>query len=177
MDPVVALLLALDEQVKGAHDLHDFDAPSRCEGWTVGDVLAHSVGVTRKLAAFARGDTDQPHTPNMTSAVDLDAVVAEARVAWREVDRRRVCRLPFGTYPAEVVAGLNLFDVLAHTWDVGVTPDVPDTVWRCGLDAARIVIGTTRDLRHYAPAIDVAPDAALSAQLLAFLGRDQSAFE
>ena len=78
----------------------------------------------------------------------------------------RQCHLPFGTFPASLAAGNNLFDVLAHTWDIaaaaGVTPRCPDDLWSAGLQAARAVVGPDRDPHHYAAEIPV--DAAGFAQ-------------
>jgi uncharacterized protein (TIGR03086 family) len=93
---------------------------------------------------------------------------------------RPPCHLPFGDYRAETAAGINLFDLLGHGWDVeraaGVRFECPDVVWAAGLDAARSVIGERRDPRHYAPEIPVAPDAPARTRLLGYLGRaeDQS---
>src|SRR2546425_134024 len=54
---------------------------------------------------------------------------------------------------------INLFDVLAHTWDIaaaaGVVVECPDELWSAGLEAARTVIGPGRDPRQYAPEVPV----------------------
>ncbi len=83
-------------------------------------------------------------------------------------------------FSAEVAAGINLFDVLAHTHDMAVPAGIsvvcPDELWDAALDAARVVIGPDRDLRHYAPdhyAPDVPAGTSASAKprFLAYLGR------
>jgi hypothetical protein len=38
--------------------------------------------------------------------------------------RSRTCRLGFGVFSAEGAAGLNLFDALAHTWDIAATTSI-----------------------------------------------------
>jgi uncharacterized protein (TIGR03086 family) len=87
----------------------------------------------------------------------------------------RPCHLPFGTFPAGLAAGINLFDVLAHTWDIAaatcVTLECPDELWQAGLEAARTVIGAGRDPRQYAPEIPVVVTASPRQRFLAFTGR------
>src|ERR1700733_2199269 len=55
----------------------------------------------------------------------------------RGADLRRSCHLPFGTFTAEQAAGINLFDLLAHGWDIsqatGASLVCPDTAWETGL--------------------------------------------
>jgi uncharacterized protein (TIGR03086 family) len=153
-------------------------------GWDVADVIAHVIATTRKFTAFADGTTDRPRTSRFVLAEQrtghraLFAVTAaESLAAWRAVDPRRTCQLPFGAYRAESAAGINLFDLLGHGWDVeqatGLRFACPDEVWAAGFDAARSVIGERRDLRHYAPEIPVGPDAPARIRLLRYLGRSE----
>jgi hypothetical protein len=83
----------------------------------------------------------------------------------------RRCHLPFGTFPAGLAAGISLFDVLARTWDIaiatGVTVQCSDDLWDAGLDAARMVIGSSRDVRHYAAQVPVSAAAAPRQRFLA----------
>jgi uncharacterized protein (TIGR03086 family) len=87
----------------------------------------------------------------------------------------RTCHLSFGSFPAEVAAGINLFDVLAHTWDIAVVVDewidCDDEVWEAGLAAARKVIGRNRDPHQYAREIPTAASASARTRLLGLLGR------
>ena len=87
----------------------------------------------------------------------------------------RPCHLSFGTFPASLAAGINLFDVLAHTWDIaaatGVTLECPDELWQAGLEAAQTVIGPGRDPRQYAPELPVPAAASPRRRFLAFTGR------
>jgi uncharacterized protein (TIGR03086 family) len=181
-DVVDALAAALDAQVEvGGHlGRTDLELDSACPGWTIRHVLSHSIAVTLKFADFAGGATDQPHEPRGDLVGDdhrlaLRHATSTSRIAWASVDRTRTCHLGFGDFPAEIAAGLNLYDVLAHTWDVaipaGLTFELHDDVWRAGLVAARAVIGSERDSRHYGEVLPVATDATPRRRLLAFLGR------
>lgn len=154
--------------------------PTPNPGWDVAQVVDHSIAVTRKFTDFARGATDRPRTPGRDligadRRAAFDAAADGAQVAWRHADPRRNCHLPFGTFPAELAAGINLFDLLAHGWDVdratGATFTCSSTAWAAGLDAARRVIGERRDPRHYASEVPVDPGASARVRLLCFLGR------
>ena len=93
----------------------------------------------------------------------------------RGADLRRSCHLPFGTFTAEQAAGINLFDLLAHGWDIsqatGASLVCPDIAWETGLRVARRVIGDQRDLRHYAPELPAPPGAPAQIRFLRYLGR------
>jgi len=91
-----ALALQLDV-VRRVH-FESLGLMSRCEGWTVREVLNHSVGVTTKFTDFASGSTDEPHTPpgdligqDHTAAVA--GAIRRARDVWSRADMSRTCRL------------------------------------------------------------------------------------
>lgn len=119
------LLAAWDLQARTVAQLRapQLALQSPCLGWTVRDVLNHSLGVTAKLTEFASGLTDVPHAPpgdllGADPALAVRTAAQRGRRAWTHADMTRRCHLPFGTFSAEATIGLNLFDVLAHTWDV-----------------------------------------------------------
>jgi uncharacterized protein (TIGR03086 family) len=144
-------------------------------------VLNHSLGVTAKFTDFASGITDEPHArqgdlPGADHHTAARATVEVAKAAWRAADMTRTCRLSFGTFPAQTVAGINLFDALAHTWDIAsplaVELDADDELWRIGLRVARQVIGPARDSAHYGEEIPISRPADPMRLFLAFLGRN-----
>jgi uncharacterized protein (TIGR03086 family) len=150
----------------------------------VRDVMNHSIGVTLKFADFAAGGSDHPSSPpgGLIGADHnhaLRSAAGAARAAWAQADMARPCHLPFGTFPASLAAGINLFDVLAHTWDIaaatGVTLNCPDELWDAGPEAARTVIRTGRDPRQYAPEIPVTAAASPRQRFLAFTDRPDRA--
>ena len=177
-----ALAAALRVQVRTGRLIRatDLSLESPCPGWSVRDVMNHSIGVTLKFAGFAAGGGDHPRSPpgdlvGHDHRRALRSAAAAAQQAWAAADMARPCHLPFGTYPASVAAGINLFDVLAHTWDTataaGVTLECADELWIAGLEAARTVIGPDRDPRHYEAALPVPAAAAARQRFLAFTGR------
>lgn len=185
-EAVGALVEALEIQSAVVRRLGDgqLGLPSACPGWSVRDVVAHSVGVTLKFAAFASGATDAPRTPAGDPLLpDHRAAVRGAaglaRRSWATADLDRPCRLPFGTFPASVAAGINLFDVLAHTWDVatpaGLAAPFPDVLWETGLAAARTVLGPARDPAHYGSELATSAADPPAVRFLRFLGREPAA--
>lgn len=149
-------------------------------GWNVAQIINHSIAVTCKFTAFAVGAADRPRTPDhdfigADHRIAFSDAADQALAAWRCADPHRECHLPFGTFTAEQAAGINLFDLLAHGWDIhdttGATFDCPDTAWNAGLDAATRTIGEHRDLRHYAPELPTPPDASAQTRFLRYLGR------
>jgi uncharacterized protein (TIGR03086 family) len=182
VDVVDALLDALEAQWAHAAraTASDLVRPSRCPGWSVLAVLRHSVGVTAKFTEFASGATDHPRSPPGDLLGDrpdlaLRATVDAARSAWPDADRSRRCHLPFGTFPADVAAGINLVDVLAHGWDAGSLGGsvfhCPDPVWSVGLEMAQVYLGDERDPHHFAAEVPVGRSASPEARFLGKVGR------
>jgi uncharacterized protein (TIGR03086 family) len=181
VDRVAALVEALQLQldVVGRIDPAGLAAGSRCPGWTVREALQHSLAVTSKFADFAAGTTDAPRTPTHDllgghHRAAAEDVVARATAAWAAADLARTCTLPFGTFPAEAAAGINLVDVLAHTWDVadplGLRLNGNDELWRAGLAAATSFLAGGRDLRHYGAEVP-GGEASPRTRFLRLLGR------
>lgn len=182
VDRVAGLLdvLALQVDVGQRIRVDQLLLETPCDGWSVREVMNHSIAVTRKFAEFASGATARPVTPEGDHVGDdhreaLRSCHSAARTAWRSADMARACTLPFGVFPSDVAAGINLFDALAHAWDmataVGAALECSDALWSVGLDSARTVIGDHRDPAHYAPATPVDPGAGPREQFLGFLGR------
>lgn len=158
----------------------DLARPSRCDGWSIGDVLDHAAAVTEKFTTFARAETDVPKQrapagSRQGAQQRLRAASEQSVVAWMSADVTRICQLGFGEFDAATAAGINAFDLLAHLWDVadplGLDLVVDDVVWSAALVVARRVIGegTGRDTAHYAPRRPARGDAR--ERFLAFLGR------
>ena len=181
METIPALAEALLDQLALVRRITpaQLSVASPCPGWTIRHVINHSMGVTQKFTRFAEGD-DRPSAPTGDLIGDdhvqaLECVVELARSAWASVDTTRQCELSFGSFSADLAARINLFDALAHGWDVaaavGLDWDCAEDLWMCALDAARAVIGEQRDLVHYANEVPITPEASNRQRLLAFLGR------
>ena len=177
-----ALLGALETQVRVGRRIRadQLSLSTPCQDWSVREVMNHSIGVTLKFADFASGAADHPRSPpgDLVGPDHCGALrwcADAASTAWSSADMTRSCDLPFGSFSADLAAGINLFDVLAHTWDIATASDVEvdcaDDLWSVGLAAGRTVIGTNRDLSHYAPELPAGPTARARERFLRFLGR------
>lgn len=72
----------------------DLRRDTKCPGWSVFDVLNHSIGVTLKFAEFASGSTDRPRSPTgdlIGDSLDdaLGSMVAATRREWESADMSR----------------------------------------------------------------------------------------
>ena len=89
VERVDALVEALEAQHRIGQQVQpaSLSLDTCCRGWTVRDVMNHSIGVTLKFTDFATGLTDRPRTPrgdligrNHRSALRSSADAAQA--AW-----------------------------------------------------------------------------------------------
>lgn len=182
MPQLQALVSGLEMQIDvvGQVEPSQLSLGTPCPSWTVRQVMNHSVAVTLKFADFAAGTTDGPRTPpgDLLGVDYRQALRAAARAsqeAWAQADMTRSCRLAFGTFSAGAAVGINLFDVLAYTWDIaiatGVDVENDDDLWAAGLVAAQSVIGPNCGERQYGPEIRIGLPANARRRFLAFVGR------
>jgi uncharacterized protein (TIGR03086 family) len=146
--------------------------PSPCDGWTVGDVVAHVATVTEKFGRFAAGESS---VRGRAGAGGIGPVAAGALEAWRANPGalERVCVLPFGSFDGATAAGINLFDVVVHGWDVATGAGVP-----YDLDPALAVVAypvavllTAEPGGQFAPPVRPPAGAGPLVRLLALTGR------
>ena len=158
-----ALTAALRAQVRTGRLIRaaQLSLETPCPGWSVRDVMNHSIGVTLKFAGFAAGGGDHPRSPpgdlvGPDHRRALRAAARAAQAAWASADMARPCHLPFGTFPASAA---------------DVTLECADELWSAGLEAARMVIGPGRDPRQYAAEVPASGSATSRQRFLAFTGR------
>ena len=152
----------------------DLSKPTPCTEWDVRELLNHLVATTTKFTDFALGSTDAPVTPtgDLLGADPVAAFEAEVRrsaVAWAGADLARRCSMPFGEFTAAEAAGINVFALLVHAWDLAQAIGVPlpepatDLVAVASATADRLVTADAVSQGMYAGAdADAgAPDFAL----------------
>lgn len=161
--------------------VHDglLDRPTPCEGWALGDLLAHMEDALDAFTEAAGGEV-----------LLHGGSRAEGRVA---AIQEKACALLGawgGPSPGDVViaatgGGLDLrstvlvataaLEVTVHGWDVGratgEAADIPPELARDLLPVARAVVGPADRGVRFAAARPVAADAAYDVRLLAHLGR------
>jgi uncharacterized protein (TIGR03086 family) len=177
-----------------AHELHalsqrvtrlspdELTLPTPCAGWSVADLLAHSIGQHRGFESAVR-DGSAPAAAynwipysrtNWDRSVDglIDAF-ATADLAHRV---KQVELRPDGQLPVRVLVAAQLLDCAVHHWDLAIgvgdsyTPsaEVVDVVW----SIASTIPADGRDTADPAFAAPVQLTGTLWDQTLAHLGRD-----
>lgn len=95
----------------------DWAARTPCEGWTVADLVDHTIATVR-LVADSVGDVDA--APDADALARFDAACADLRrkVADPRLAGERVAS-PFGELALKpLVSSVVVHDVLVHTWDL-----------------------------------------------------------
>jgi uncharacterized protein (TIGR03086 family) len=126
-------------------------APSPCEDWDVRGVVEHLAAVTSKFTRFAEGEVgiirqDRGDRLGGDPVVGFASIVHESRATWRAHPEAmtRVCHLPFGRFDGATAAGINLFDVVVHGWDVatavGVAWPIDDRAVAMALDVCDLLV-------------------------------------
>ena len=127
-------------------------------GWDVAKVIQHVIAVTGKFTVFALGVTDQPRTPGYDLISDdhraaFNYAADRALAAWQCADLRRRCYLPFGTFTADLAAGINL---QLRCWvsdaEVAETQYTAFTSKKGQAVTARLIVRRVRDLNKQAAA-------------------------
>lgn len=105
----------------------DFGAPTKCEGWTVRDLVAHMVGGARSAAVALRGGSREEAIAAGAGDVLGDdpraafaASVEDHIAAWESVrDTEMIVHHPAADMPASRIIMFRVGDYLLHTWDLG----------------------------------------------------------
>lgn len=164
----------------------DLGRPTPCEGWTLGDLLAHMTAQHYGFAAASASDGDL--TRSRVRELGDDAVsaylagsdhVLVAFAAEGALDRTFPLPEFSGgpTFPARQAISFHFVDYVVHSWDVAKTLDLPvsfePTLLDVALTVARAVPSGEARLR---PGAAFAPEVAYSGgspldQIVATLGR------
>lgn len=189
-DPRPLLTRALD-QVGGlvaATPPEDLGTPTPCDGWDVRTLLAHLVGVHRRIAHVGGGGLFS-EVSSMPALAD-DRIAPELVAARADVDRAwgldgsdaavldREVTVPWGTMAGRFVGFGYVQELTVHAWDLAAA-----TGRTAGLDDA--LAAAVEDTAHralpaeprggpipFGPPVPAAPDAAATTRLVAWLGRD-----
>ena len=153
--------------------------PAPCEGWVALDVVRHLVdwvppfladgtGVT--LAISPSVDAD-PAAAWLSMSNGIQSLLDDPDRAELSFDHPMVGHHRFD----DAVMMFILTDVLIHTWDLARACGLDETLDPAEVarmfDGIQEVDALLRESGHYGPKVEVASDADVQTQLIAFLGR------
>jgi uncharacterized protein (TIGR03086 family) len=152
------------------------DAGTPCAEWSVRELLEHMIGVVDGIGHAVAGDEPSAFTLGDDPAAQFAASSTASMAAWRSpgVLEREIDSRP-GPMPGRMLAGINLLDTAAHTWDLAVAtgqpPELPESVAVAALEAREQIV--TAELRpgRFDPEQAVPEGASPTDRLTAFLGR------
>lgn len=158
--------------------------PTPCALFDVRTLIGHMLFAARRVCAAGAGLPIPDDGPAVRGLADNEwagafTEVAEAASVWdRPGARDGDIALPFGTFPAPVVATIYAMEQAAHAWDLsratGAAVALDEGLAEAVLSAAEgLVTEETRgpEPLPFAAALEAAPDAPASDRLAAHLGR------
>ncbi len=181
LQKVVAETDALIDQT----DEGDLAAPTRCEGWTVRDLVNHITGGATMFAISAEQGSvpDEQIGPLMGG----DVLGDDYKGAWRTASRRalqafeapgvmeKVVTLPFGEMPGGVALNIAVFDVATHATDIAAATGqqvADEELLESALEIGKQMIGPEMRIAGLFDAEQPCPDGApVADRLAAFAGR------
>ena len=158
---------AFDERYKAITE-EQWSASTPCEGWTVKDLVEHTVGVQGGMVAptFGIDVPEGAEWPAIHAAISA-GLTAESLAGTTEFG-------PMGTVPKGMLAGIATNDLLLHTWDlsraIGADDTLPAEAVTACLGGMKMFPEAMREGR-FSAAIEIGDDADEQAQLIAASGR------
>jgi uncharacterized protein (TIGR03086 family) len=151
----------------------DLGRATPCADFDLGGLLDHLAESVERFVTVLGGTV--PSTAGTTPAERFARLRTAHVSAWADAEPGAAYELPFGLVPASLAADLNLAELVLHGWDIGRAtgerPDVPDALAIPVLAIGeRLLTDETRG-HAFAPAVDVAADAAASDRMAAWYGR------
>jgi uncharacterized protein (TIGR03086 family) len=155
---------------------------SPCEGWTVRDLLNHTISGMRMSTAAARGEKPDENLYSGDLVGDdpgasYEREAAALKEAWSDPGLlERPCELPFGTVPGAMAANIGFVEMLVHGWDIakatGQQPDMDPELSEVALGViSQMPADQMRQPGVFGPEVPCAEGASIHDRLAAFLGR------
>lgn len=146
----------------------DLAKPTTCSDWTVQDLVDHAMH-WQGAGGGVLGAGTEPGQDWATVEPALAAALQDPANLEGNAEQ-------FGDMPKQGVAGLITGDLLVHCWDLARSIGADDTLPVEAVEATlmglqRMPEAMLRSDTMFGPAVEVAADASLQDQLLAFVGR------
>ena len=162
---------AFDARHAGLGDAH-WDQASNCEGWSVKELVEHTVGTQAGMGGMIIG-AQIPEGADWPTARDGIRAALEQEGA---LDGTVNMPPMGGDVPKTMVFGILITDMLLHTWDVArstgqdeVLPAGPVTAAYMGLQ--RMPPEMMKAEGRFAPSVECAEDADEQTKLICYSGR------
>jgi uncharacterized protein (TIGR03086 family) len=177
------IVKALDQTFQHGHGViaavrpDQLDDPTPCEGWTVRDLLGHTIGVVAGIGAGVSGQAPAGELElSADPAAQFQSVAASTLAAWRTPGiLEQTVNGPAGPMPGAVLAGINLLDTATHLWDIakatGQPTALPEAVASAALEASQQTISPEIRTGRFGTEIAAPASADTTTRLVAFLGR------
>lgn len=125
---MTALIDALDDAYRHCMDvIVDIDdtqlaLPTPCKEWDIRATIEHLIGATWMFTLVNQGQAVGEDAGGIAGREPVDALTDAAAAnsaSWRSPGAFDGVRtFPFGSFPADAAAMINLSEVVVHTWDV-----------------------------------------------------------
>ncbi len=148
------------------HD--DWSKPTPCEGWTVRELVDHTMQSQTRGAAVVGADV-APDADWSQVQPAMQAALADPANLEGNVEA-------FGGMPTQAVVGLVTGDLLIHSWDLARSIGADEALPPAAVEATlmglqRMPDPMLRSSGMFAAAVEVADDAGTQDALIAFVGR------
>jgi uncharacterized protein (TIGR03086 family) len=169
MDPITALEAAFERTGEIIANItpEQMSAPTPCPEWDVAALLEHTTGVVGAFSGAIGGSA----APDGAS---FSEVASGAMEGWRSFDLNSSMDFPQPGTPGVAVAAIALMDVCGHAWDLakatGQSSGFADDLAGAAMTAAQMIVSDELREGRFGAAVE-APDANVSDQFAAFLGR------
>ena len=171
--------------VTAAASADRLDGPTPCPRFDVRTLVGHMLFAARRLGAAGRREPISEDGPAVTGLADaewapsFDKAAGDALSAWTETGATEGdIVLPFGTFPAAVVAQIYVLEQATHAWDlataIGERHLLDDALAGEVLPIAHAVIQPGfrgEEPMPFAAEADAGPTAPSYERLAAFMGR------
>lgn len=189
-DPLTLMRRAFDQSTAVIESVtpDQMALPTPCTEFDVRSLTGHMLFAAERVATGGRREPIADGEPVVTALGDAEWAPAfrraadDALEAWAGPEALAgEIVLPFGTFPAAVVASIYNLEQVTHAWDLAVAtgrpglldPELAEAVFPV---AVQMLPPEGRDAPElpFGPVVDVPADAPLYERLAGFMGRDPS---
>lgn len=147
-----------------------WDAPTTCDGWTVRDLVDHTVHWQAMVGGIVGAGTS-PGDDWPTVRAAIDQALNDPSSLEGNADPSVM-----GGMPKHQVLGIATGDVLIHSWDLARSIGADDTLPPEAVEAVQLGLSRfpdemMRGSGMFGPAVEVPDDASPQDKLLGFVGR------